>query len=195
MFARIRNGALLAGLLLVSGVALAQPPNAASSSGHLTDTRGVAVYVLDGDGPCIAECALLWPAVPAGRVAVGGRGSAALIDSRRLPDGTTQATYAGHSLHYFAEDTASGEINGQGFREFGHVGLLLSRAGRVIGSSIAGLNGDGDNACGCHGASPNLTSRFAIAFDAGDDQFHRNAITRLLIQRASNDRRRVASLD
>jgi predicted lipoprotein with Yx(FWY)xxD motif len=110
----------------------------------LTDGTGLSLYVLDQDRDCIDECRLLWPPVPADAVPLAGPGiDAQLIGSVRGPSGVMQATYNGQPLHYFAEDFVAGDVNGQGFAEFGHTGSLVSPDG-------AALSDQTGEDCGCH---------------------------------------------
>lgn len=61
-------------------------------------------------------------------------------------DGSTQVTYKGHPLYYFAGDSGAGQTNGQGSNGFGAKWWLVSPAG----SSITG-GGSGGASSGGYG--------------------------------------------
>ena len=170
MLAFHRYGALIGGMLLFSTAAGAQALGLAGSGpDHLTDAQGTAVYVLDGAAACTADCALLWPPVPADQFrAAAASADARLVGAVVLPDGTAEATYAGKPLHYFAEDAQPGDVNGHRFQEFGTVGYLVSHSGREVGGRTATVSYADDEACGCTGVATTIAARFATAFDAPD---------------------------
>lgn len=83
----------------------------------LTDGDGFTLYQFlndeGGDSTCYDDCAAAWPALE-GTMSAGDGVDAALIGSVARTDGTTQATWSGWPLYYFANDAAPGETNGQG---------------------------------------------------------------------------------
>ncbi len=178
MRASSRYGAVIGGILLFSTAALAQSPD------HLTDRQGRAVYVLAGGAACDADCALLWPPVPARAFRAAAGADAGLVGALALPDGTREATYAGKPLRYFAEDVAAGDTNGHRFREFGKVGYLVALSGREVGGRVTTADYADDDACGCGDAPATLQSRFAIAFAAPE----RPALSSQVIRAAAEDR-------
>jgi len=65
---------------------------------------------------CTGSCAQTWPplTVPSGespKLAANLKGT---IGTVHRPEGTTQVTYNGHPLYYYAFDTAAGQAKGQG---------------------------------------------------------------------------------
>ena len=105
----------------------------------LVDGNGMSLYVTSKDTPgsgtssCTDDCAVEWPPLLTEGDPVAGEGvDATLLGTITLDDGTTQVTYNGHPLHFFDEDKAAGDTNGQGVDdEFGHWNLI-SPAGEPI---------------------------------------------------------------
>jgi predicted lipoprotein with Yx(FWY)xxD motif len=67
----------------------------------------------DGTSACYDQCAENWPAFT-GTADASGDVDASLIGTTTRDDGTTQVTYNGQPLYYFAADQAPGDTNGQG---------------------------------------------------------------------------------
>ena len=85
---------------------------------YLTDGEGRALYVIENeDEPdaCIDACASAWPPFTAqpGSEPMTSGAQQDLIGTVERPDGTTQITYDGHPLYYYAEDAGPGETKGQ----------------------------------------------------------------------------------
>jgi predicted lipoprotein with Yx(FWY)xxD motif len=109
----------------------------------LTGAGGKTLYVRTSDSPgvttCTGACVANWPPllVTAGQNAATGAGATGTLATMTRPDGTTQVTYNGAPLYYFAGDTAAGMTNGQGF---GGVWYAASPAG---GPNKGGAGGSG----------------------------------------------------
>jgi predicted lipoprotein with Yx(FWY)xxD motif len=104
---------------------------------YLTNGAGRAVYLWTADNlnksACSGACAAAWPPVPAeGKVTVTGRGKASDLGTITRPDGTTQVTYDGHPLYYFAGDSGPGQTSGQGSDGFGAKWWLVAPSGAQI---------------------------------------------------------------
>ena len=89
----------------------------------LVDGNGRTLYLFGADKPNHSTLSragfAVWPAFSSvGTPQARGAVSAAHVATIRS-DGRRQVTYYGHPLYYFVGDRASGEINGQGLREFG----------------------------------------------------------------------------
>ena len=98
-----------------TGLAVAQ--NATLGS-FLTDNAGRTLYLFLRDtansSNCTGTCAQTWPPLSI-TSAQGGTGvNASMLGTITRADGTTQVTYNGHPLYYFADDTNPGDTKGQG---------------------------------------------------------------------------------
>ena len=101
----------------------------------LTDAQGRAVYMFTQDtgdtSTCTGSCAVNWPPVLSEGSAMAGAGiDQAMLGTTTRDDGTTQVTYNGHPIYYYAKDTSSGDVNGQGV---GDVWYLINAAGNQVG--------------------------------------------------------------
>lgn len=83
----------------------------------LTDGEGRALYLFTKDqgstSTCVDDCLAKWPAL-AGPATAGDQVDDTKLGTTTRPDGTSQVTYAGKPLYYFAMDKAAGDTNGQG---------------------------------------------------------------------------------
>ena len=105
----------------------------------LVDGKGRTLYLFEADkGPasvCDGACAAAWPPLTtSGKPKAGAGVSAAKIGTTKRDDGTTEVTYNGHPLYYYAGDSAPGQTNGQGIDGFGAEWYVLSGAGNKIDS-------------------------------------------------------------
>jgi len=147
----------IAGCGGASGYGSAAPkasPNAGTSGGGapldvtadprlgkiIVDAKGRTLYdfVLDKGttSACYGACASLWPPYTTNGTPIAGAGvSESLIGTTKRRDGSTEVTYAGHPLYYFAPDTQRGQITGQALDQFGAPWYVLSPAGREIHAS------------------------------------------------------------
>jgi predicted lipoprotein with Yx(FWY)xxD motif len=130
---------------------------------YLADNSGRALYVLQGDDTgtrCIGDCTREWLVV-AGAQPVSGVPAVQgeLIGTTTRSDGTTQVTYAGHPLYYFASDTGPGMTHGHDLTdEWGHWVLVrpngepMASAATAMGATETGSASDSDAAA--TGAEP-----------------------------------------
>jgi len=103
----------------------------------LVDQDGRTLYLTTDDtqnggtSSCTdEECMTEWPPLIVTETPTAGTGvDATLLGTITREDGTMQATYNGWPLHYFDEDTAPGDINGQGMEG---VWFLVSATGTAI---------------------------------------------------------------
>jgi predicted lipoprotein with Yx(FWY)xxD motif len=83
----------------------------------LADGEGMTLYLFDndsdGESACYDSCAETWPPLT-GEVSAGEGVDASLIGTTERTDGTTQVTYDGNPLYYYAADSGAGDTNGQG---------------------------------------------------------------------------------
>lgn len=105
----------------------------------LVDGSGRTLYLFASDSAtistCSGSCTSVWP--PAGAAAepvVTGGARPDLIGTLRRTDGTTQLTYAGHPLYYYAGDAVPGDTTGQGLDQFGAPWYALTPGGGTIGT-------------------------------------------------------------
>jgi predicted lipoprotein with Yx(FWY)xxD motif len=103
----------------------------------LVDGHGATVYLFEKDtgmtSTCNGSCAKFWPPVPTKGAAMAGNGiDAAKLGTTTRTDGTTQVTYNGHPLYYYAGDKKPGQTTGQGLNAFGALWYVVSPAGMEI---------------------------------------------------------------
>lgn len=111
---------------------------------HLVDGNGRSLYYFAKDVPagrtqaavsnCDAGCLAVWPVFDADTVSTGI--SAADVGQITRSDGSTQTTYLGFPLYYYAGDVAAGDTRGEGVGGIWYVVhvpaysvTLLSKAG------------------------------------------------------------------
>jgi predicted lipoprotein with Yx(FWY)xxD motif len=90
----------------------------------LTDPKGRTLYVFTKDkgdqSVCSGACASSWPALTtsgAGAPTAGSGVDSAKLATAKQANGSTQVTYDGHPLYYFAGDAAPGDTKGQGLNK------------------------------------------------------------------------------
>lgn len=107
-------------VISVTSAFFSQETNATLGT-YLTDNNGRTLYTYTADtantSNCTGGCAAIWP--PYGPPSSGN----GIVNLPMLPanvgviqrsDGTSQFTWKGMPLYYYAKDTASGATNGQG---------------------------------------------------------------------------------
>jgi predicted lipoprotein with Yx(FWY)xxD motif len=119
-----------------TGVTISTSSSPEVAEPFLVDDQGMALYLFTNDtqnsgtSTCTDDCLVEWPAVVVTGAPTAGEGvDAALLGTITRDDGTMQATYNGWPLYYFEDDTAPGDINGQGM---GGVWFLVNAAGNAI---------------------------------------------------------------
>lgn len=81
-------------------------------------SNGMTVYTFtkdvkdSGKSACNAGCIDKWPALTATGTPTGGDGVTGKLGTITRDDGTTQVTYNGLPLYFFANDKAPGDANG-----------------------------------------------------------------------------------
>lgn len=100
----------------------------------LADDQGRTLYMFLNDtsttSTCYDACAKSWPPLlTQGQPTAGGGVNASLLGTTQRTDGTTQVTYNGHPLYYFANDAQPGDTKGQGIKQIWYV---VSPAGDAI---------------------------------------------------------------
>jgi predicted lipoprotein with Yx(FWY)xxD motif len=93
----------------------------------LAGEDGMTLYTFDqdteGTSACTGGCADNWPpfTVDEGEEATAGEGVTGEIGTITRDDGSTQVTYNGAPLYYFAGDEAAGDSNGDGLNGVWHI--------------------------------------------------------------------------
>lgn len=86
----------------------------------VVDDEGRTLYMFQpdegGEPTCTDDCAQTWPVFEGPATASGGV-DPSLLSTATHPSGTTQVTYGGWPLYYFANDASPGDTNGQGVNE------------------------------------------------------------------------------
>jgi predicted lipoprotein with Yx(FWY)xxD motif len=105
----------------------------------LVDGHGRTLYLFKADksssSTCYGGCASVWPPLTVtGTPKAGPNVKASLLGTTKRKDGTTEVTYAGHPLYYYAPDTAPGDFTGQGLNQFGALWYVVSSNGTAITS-------------------------------------------------------------
>jgi predicted lipoprotein with Yx(FWY)xxD motif len=102
--------------------------------------RALYLWVADPSGKsvCAGACAKFWPPLltKSAPSAAGGV-TAGHLGTITRSNGSTQVTYDGHPLYYFALDTSSGSVKGQGSDNFGAKWWLVAPSGTAITKSAA----------------------------------------------------------
>ncbi len=85
----------------------------------LVDDKGMTLYIFEKDTPntsnCYDKCATNWPPLLTTGSPVAGEGvDASKLGVTQRTDGTSQVTYNGWPLYYYAKDAAAGDTTGQG---------------------------------------------------------------------------------
>ncbi len=99
----------------------------------LFDQPGQAIYLFDketaGRPDCYGDCAAAWPPVlTTGSPEATGDVRADLLGTVPRDDGSTQVTYAGHPLYYYAHE-APGQVLCHDVVEFGGRWLVVTPEG------------------------------------------------------------------
>lgn len=106
----------------------------------LFDTTGQAIYLFDKEKSatpeCYGSCAEAWPpvltkAIP--KALSGVRQS--LLGTTKRTDGTTQVTFGGHPLYFYAHE-GKNEVKCHNIVEFGGRWLVVTAAGKAAPSRV-----------------------------------------------------------
>lgn len=107
---------------------------------YLTDADGRALYLFTADqqgkgdakatSNCSDACATAWPPLLTdGQPKAGDKVQSDLLGTIERQDGSTQVTYNGWPLYYFARDQGPGETAGQDVHGFGGEWYLVTPEG------------------------------------------------------------------
>jgi len=101
----------------------------------LFDVTGQAIYLFDkettGVPDCYGDCAVAWPPVLTEGSPVAGAGTMTdLLGTTPRTDGSTQVTYAGHPLYYYAHE-GKNVVTCHNVSEFGGLWLVVTPTGQA----------------------------------------------------------------
>ncbi|HTW43813.1 MAG TPA: hypothetical protein VMD79_16015 [Solirubrobacteraceae bacterium] len=123
--------------LASSATGVSSASNAKLGEHILVNSAGRTLYVLSPETTShllckSSECLKFWPPLKASstsdvKLGTGVHGTVGIL---HRAGGISQVTLNGHPLYTFAEDDASGEVNGQNLKSFGGVWHVLSDAGQ-----------------------------------------------------------------
>jgi predicted lipoprotein with Yx(FWY)xxD motif len=102
----------------------------------LFDGDDQAIYYFDKEqgskSECYGECAEAWPPVlTEGDPQAGAGAQAAMLGTTQRNDGTTQVTYDGHPLYYYAHE-GPGVVECHNVDEFGGLWLAVQGNGQPV---------------------------------------------------------------
>jgi predicted lipoprotein with Yx(FWY)xxD motif len=104
----------------------------------LVDGEGRTLYAFTKDkgdqSACSGQCADNWPALT-GPATAGTGAQAALLSTAMQTNDSSQVTYGGKPLYYFAGDAKAGDTNGQGV---GGVWFAVTADGQLVKAKAAG---------------------------------------------------------
>jgi predicted lipoprotein with Yx(FWY)xxD motif len=129
----MKNKILLAGLfvftLLASACGAATPAGPsgpavvdvgqnATLGSFLVDSKGMTLYLFTQDSPntsnCYTACASAWPPLLTSGAPTAGSGvTGSMLGTTKRTDGSTQVTYNGWPLYYWANDKKPGDVTGE----------------------------------------------------------------------------------
>ena len=116
-----------------SDAATVQLSEDAALGQFLVGEDGMTLYLFTNDSEntsnCNGGCATNWPPLLSGAPMAGDGVDAGLLGTTERTDGTTQVTYNGLPLYYFASDQSAGDITGQGV---GGVWYVVSAEGEAV---------------------------------------------------------------
>jgi predicted lipoprotein with Yx(FWY)xxD motif len=104
---------------------------------HLTDAKGMSLYLFEGDGKlkstCYDACATAWPPLLTNGEPSAGQGvDKSMLATLKRKDGSIQATYNGQPLYHFVKDKQPGDTKGEGVKGFGAEWYLISPEGKTV---------------------------------------------------------------
>lgn len=105
----------------------------------LFDSAGQAIYLFDKEETsqpeCYDECAIAWPPVlTRSTPVVAGAADPAAIGTTTRTDGSTQVTYAGHPLYYYAHE-GKNQVLCHDVSEFGGLWLVVTPSGAAAATT------------------------------------------------------------
>lgn len=101
----------------------------------LFDSTGQAIYLFDKEkspaSACYGACAVAWPPVlTTAPPKALGEVKQSLLGTTKRTDGTTQVTYGGHPLYFYAHE-GKNEVKCHNIEGFGGLWLVVTAAGQA----------------------------------------------------------------
>ena len=113
---------------------------------YLTGANGHSLYLFAGDNgnqsACNGACATNWPPLTGAAAQTSGAANDAETGTITRSDGSTQITYGGHPLYYYAGDAKAGDTSGQGLDVNGGKWWLVAPTGKPISAAPASSSSD-----------------------------------------------------
>jgi predicted lipoprotein with Yx(FWY)xxD motif len=112
----------------------------------IVDGSGRTVYLLTADKPgtstCSAQCLQYWPPVAAVNAGKAPAGVTAKVGRTTSTAGSAMATVGGWPLYTFVQDSAAGDVTGEGMASYGGVWYAVSPSGQPVkGPGSGGSSG------------------------------------------------------
>lgn len=112
--------------------------NAILETGQGASMAGKTVYVYDGDleaamSQCVEACISTWPPVISNEQGITNLNGLSLVERN---DGTMQVAYLGRPLYTYIEDSAAGEMKGEGVNNVWWTVKLPSSGLQIEGSNV-----------------------------------------------------------
>src|SRR5713226_5781024 len=105
----------------------------------LTNSAGLTLYWFAIDTPtksnCNGTCATFWPPLKGTLKAAAGVSLPGTFGTITRSDGSTQVTYDSHPLYTFKQDTAPGQINGNGLSLSGGTWFAATPSGAKLAAA------------------------------------------------------------
>jgi predicted lipoprotein with Yx(FWY)xxD motif len=107
----------------------------------LVDSSGKTLYMLSSDtsssSTCTGSCASIWPPLTTTASPTAGSGvTSSLLGTITRSDGSHQVTYGGHPLYSYVQDTAAGQVKGQGIVAFGGTWYVVGTTGDAVTTAV-----------------------------------------------------------
>jgi predicted lipoprotein with Yx(FWY)xxD motif len=111
----------------------------------LVTAQGYTIYLFAIDKPnksvCFGNCAQFWPPLTGHPTAASGANLPGKFGTIKRAGGGTQATYDGHPLYLFQEDTSPGQVRGNAINTSGGLWYAITPAGSKPATTAASKSG------------------------------------------------------
>lgn len=172
-------GGALAGLGALGGfgaVADAATPTVsvvqnASYGPILVGPNGMTLYYFKKDSAgvsnCAGSCAAIWPPLTVTSAPTAGTGLTGTLGTIQRSDGTTQVTYNGWPLYYYAADAQPGDTNGEGILSVWYVAPVdLTAAPPAAATSTAAAPAPASSTASGSSTAPTSGPTISVAQNA-----------------------------